>query len=165
MQLKPLSRTAIPGALAKASRYRLLNEPVEAESICRDILLADPSNQDALVTLLLALTDQFDHDLANSVQETRAVLDRLTDEYARAYYSGLVSERRAKAHLRRAGPGADAAAYEYFREAMGHYERAEAIRPPDNDEALLRWNACARALMRNPKLAAAREERFEPYFE
>ena len=33
-ELKPLSREAIPRALEKAERYRLLNEPAEAESIC-----------------------------------------------------------------------------------------------------------------------------------
>ena len=57
-ELKPLSKDAIAGALAKAERYRLLNEASEAESICLDVLNIDPANQDALVTLLLALTDQ-----------------------------------------------------------------------------------------------------------
>ena len=33
-QLKTLSPEAVPRALAKAERYRLLNEPGEAESIC-----------------------------------------------------------------------------------------------------------------------------------
>ena len=36
MTLKPLHKDAIKGALAKAERYRLLNEPAEAESICLD---------------------------------------------------------------------------------------------------------------------------------
>ena len=57
--LKPMSKDAVPGALAKAERYRLLNEPGEAESICLDILQVDPQNEDALVMMLLALTDQF----------------------------------------------------------------------------------------------------------
>ena len=39
--LKPISRDSLDGALAKAERYRLLNEPTEAESICRDILEVD----------------------------------------------------------------------------------------------------------------------------
>ena len=38
----------MPAALEKALRYRLLNEPVEAESICRDVLEVDPDNQAAL---------------------------------------------------------------------------------------------------------------------
>jgi hypothetical protein len=29
---------------------------------------------------------------------------------------------------------------------MRHYEEAEAIRPPGNDDALLRWNTCARMM-------------------
>ena len=58
-ELKPIEKGSIPRAIEKAERYRLLNEPVEAESICRDILDVDPENQKALVVLLLAITDQF----------------------------------------------------------------------------------------------------------
>ena len=58
-ELKQLSPQAIPAALEKAERYRLLNEPREAESICLDVLEADPDNQQALITLLLAVTDRF----------------------------------------------------------------------------------------------------------
>ena len=53
-ELKRLSEEAIPAALEKATRYRLLNEPAEAESICHDVLQIDPENQQALVVLLLA---------------------------------------------------------------------------------------------------------------
>ena len=48
---KPLTREGIPRALERAERYRLLNEPVEAESICLDVLGAEPNSQPALVTL------------------------------------------------------------------------------------------------------------------
>ena len=48
-ELKPLSHEGIPAALEKAMRYRLLNEPGEAESICHDVLRIDPDNQQALV--------------------------------------------------------------------------------------------------------------------
>ena len=58
-ELKTLSKSAVPAALAQAERYRLLNEPAEAESICLDVLRVEPDNQDALVTLVLSLTDQF----------------------------------------------------------------------------------------------------------
>ena len=54
-ELKMLSEDAVPRALAKAERYRLLNEPGEAESICLDALAVEPANQSALTTLLLAL--------------------------------------------------------------------------------------------------------------
>ena len=52
-ELKPLTADAIPRSLEKAERYRLLNEPGEAESICEDILRLDPDNQQALIALLL----------------------------------------------------------------------------------------------------------------
>jgi len=48
-ELKRLHKDAIPAALEKAERYRLLNEPGEAESICLDILAVDPDNQRALI--------------------------------------------------------------------------------------------------------------------
>ena len=40
-------------------------------------------------------------------------------------------------------------AYEWFRKAMTLYERAESMRPAGNDEAILRWNTCARILERD----------------
>jgi hypothetical protein len=45
LHLKPISKDGIPEAISKAELYRNLNEPGEAESICRDILAADPENQ------------------------------------------------------------------------------------------------------------------------
>ena len=47
---------------------------------------------------------------------------------------------------------------------MRQFERAEKIRPPGNDDALLRWNTCARMMTRN-KLAAREEDRSEPVLE
>ena len=161
-QLKPWSRDAIQPALARAERYRLLNEPIEAESICRDVLDVDPNHQPALVMLLLALTDQFGDHASGAAQEAEEILRRLSNDYERAYYSGIVRERRAKALLDRGGPGAAASVYEWLREAMSWYEQAEALRPAGNDEAILRWNTCARILMRHPQLEQAGEERPEP---
>ena len=160
MELKSLHKDAIPSALAKAERYRLLHEPWQSESICQDVLRIDPENQTALVTLLLALTDQFGQ--AFKVQEAKAVIARLQDEYERAYYSGIVSERRAQALLHQSRHTTGSAIYDWLREAMDWYERAEAIRPPANDDALLRWNTCARILMRNPHLQPGQRERGEP---
>lgn len=162
-ELKSLSKDAIPRALEKAERYRLLNEPGQAESICLDVLRIDPENQEALITLLLALTDQFDKGLA--VNQAREVLPRLRNEYARAYYAGIICERWARARLSQGGPGSGFAAYEWFREAMSWYEKAEAIRPAGNDDATLRWNTCARIIMRNQHLKPGPEERFEPFLE
>jgi len=148
-ELKPLSREAIPAALEKAMRYRLLNEPGEAESICHDVLRTEPENQQALVTLLLALTDRFGKGYPVGVTQAREILPRLRDLYDQAYYAGIICERRAKAQLQRGGPGSGFEAYEFLREAMAWYEKAETLRPSGNDDALLRWNACARIIMGN----------------
>ena len=161
-ELKTLSPEAVTRALAKAERYRLLNEPGEAESICRDALQVEPDNQEALTTLLLALTEQFGDDAAPSVAEARKIVARLRGEYERAYYTGIVYERRAKAHLRHRTPGCGPRAYEWLREAMTWYEKAEAIRPAGNDDPVLRWNACARLIMRDQHLVPRSEERGEP---
>jgi hypothetical protein len=162
--LKPLSEEAIPAALEKAMRYRLLNEPAEAESICLDVLRTDPENQEALATLLLAVTDRFGKGYGVSDTQARELLGRLTSEYERAYYSGILAERRAKARLGQGTPGCAFQAYDAFREAMSWFEKAEAIRPPGNDDALLRWNTCARIIARN-KLVPREEERIEPPLE
>jgi hypothetical protein len=153
--LKPLSKDAVPAALAKAERYRLLNEPGEAESICLDILQVDPQNEDALVMMLLALTDQFPLDASSKIASRASELAaNLGTPYDQAYYSGIIRERRAKAVLQRDRFGAATVAVEWLREAMTFYERAEAVRPPHNDDSLLRWNACARLLMELPTPAS-----------
>src|SRR6266478_3749215 len=117
-ELKQLSEDAIPAALEKALRYRLLNEPAEAESICHDVLRIDPENQQALVALLLALTDRFGKGYAVGILQAQEVLSRLRDPYERAYYAGIISERRAKAQLHRGAPGCGFEAYGWLREAM-----------------------------------------------
>ena len=117
--------------IAKAERYRLLNEPAEAESICLDALAIEPDNHDALVNLLLALTEQFEEDLPGAVTEALQVVDRMSDPYEHAYYSGIVWERRAKAQLHRGGLGLGPQVYGSLREAMTRYERAEAMRPAE----------------------------------
>jgi tetratricopeptide (TPR) repeat protein len=164
-ELKRLSREAIPAALERAGRYRLLNEPGEAESICLDVLDVDPENQSALVTLLLALTDQLDRGGAASSERARALVGRLSDEYSRTYYAGLICERRAKAQVRLQQTGHTHMAYGLFREAMEHFERAAELRPPGNDDAILRWNACARNLGRHPELTPESEEQFRTWLE
>ena len=163
-KLKSLSRDAIPAALEKAERYRLLNEPAEAESICLDILATDPENQQALIMLLLALTDRFSKGYGVSDTQANQLLARIRGEYERAYYAGILAERRAKAKLAQGHPGAVHYAYHELCEAMRQFEKAEAIRPPGNDDALLRWNTCARLMVRN-KLVAREEDRAEPVLE
>lgn len=151
-ELKRLSKEGVDAALAKVERYRLLNEPWEAESICLDVLAVEPENQRALVMLLLARTDQLGTERGATVEDARALLPRLKSDYERAYYSGIIAERRARAFLGRAQAGSGTVAYQWFRQAMDHYEEAERLRPPGNDNALLRWNTCARAIMRHPNV-------------
>jgi hypothetical protein len=161
-ELKPLSKAALPAALEKAERYRLLNEPGEAVSICQDVLAVEPDHQQALVILLLALTDQLAEEPAVAAR-AQQVARALRDEYERLYYAGIVAERSAKAHLRRGGVSPHGV-YDWLADAMTCYERAEALRPSGNDDAILRWNACARLLMEHPKLRPAVDERAEPQF-
>ena len=162
-ELKTLSAEAIPAALEKAERYRLLNEPGEAESICLDVLRTAPENQPALVALLLAVTDRISKGYGVSDTQAKDILGRISGEYERAYYSGLLAERRAKMKLAQGAHGA-VWAYDLFREAMDCYEKAEAIRPHGNDDALLRWNTCARIIEKN-KLVPRHEEKIEPPLE
>jgi hypothetical protein len=158
--LKSISAEGVPKALEKAERYRLLNEPSLAESICLDILAASPSHQQALVSLLLARTDQFGHGVTMKAAEE--LLQRIEGDYERAYYAGLIWERQGLAHLRQGGLCSHANTYHALREAMTHYERAEALRPHGNDDAILRWNACARAIMRNPEIRPLPDTEFQP---
>jgi hypothetical protein len=160
-ELKQLHKDAIPAALEKAERYRLLNEPGEAESICLDVLAVDPENQQAAITLLLALTDRFEKSYAVSDTQTKELLSRMKSEYDRAYYAGIVAERRAKAKLRQNTPDCRFQAYDLLREAMECFQKAEPLRPPGHDDAILRWNTCARIIARNNLVARAEEERVE----
>ena len=158
--LKPISTAGISEALEKAERYRLLNEPSLAESICHDVLRIDAQNQPALVMLLLALTDQFGHGVVPA--KAREILPKLKSEYERHYYAGIIWERIAHAQLRKGSPNAAFTAYDGFRNAMECYDKAQALRPPANDDAILRWNTCARILMRNPNLRPRPDETYEP---
>ena len=158
IKLKRLSKKGVPAALEKAERYRLLNEPREAESICLDVLEIDPKNQKALVALFLSITDQFGEEPAPDAENAREVLSRVRDKYKRFYYEGILCERQAKATLKRAMPGSGFDAYEWFGEAMDFFEKAEAIRPKANDDAILRWNTCARIIAKH-KLVPRDEER------
>ena len=143
---KPIRKDAVPGAIEKAERYRLLNQPRQAESICRDVLRVDPDNQAALVTLVLALTDQFPLKYNVEIRGTQEILKRIDGEYEKAYYDGVIHERWGKA-LFRGGALAEVAGG-WLRKAMDHFDRAEKVSPTNNDEAILRWNACARLMNR-----------------
>ncbi len=146
--LKTISKESIPRALDKAERYRLLNEPFFAESICLDVLLVSPDDQQALTIYVLALTDQFNLGVEDqgAARASRAIA-RMTSEYARAYYTGIVSERRAAATLHRGGYGAGSAAWHDIQDAIAAYEKADALQTDDgNDDAILRYNTCLRLI-------------------
>ena len=143
--LKRLSPQAIPAALEKANRYRLLNEPGAAESIYLDILAVEPDNQEALKNIVLAMSDRFGKDYAIGDARITEYVTRIKSDYERTYYTGIMYERRGKAALLKGGVGA----YELFRQAMDCFETAEAMRPAGNDDAILRWNGCARVITRN----------------
>jgi hypothetical protein len=147
-EFKAISREAVPAALEKAERYRLLNEPAQAESICLDVLAVEPHNEPALVMLLLALTDQFRTGPSECFQQAEAVVPRLSGEYERLYYRGIIWERRGHARAIQGGPGSAAVAYDWIKKAMHFYEQAEALRPAGNDDVLLRWNTCLRLCQR-----------------
>ncbi len=159
---KPIDHDAIPQALAKAERYRLLNDPSATESICQDIVEVDPNNQTALVMLLLARTDQFGSTLATGVGRAQELLGRISSPYQRAYYAGVIAERHAKAILQSNAMGAGPIVYTHLRDAMDHYEDAETLSEPGNNEAILRWNTCVRILARDPLLVPPSEERDPP---
>jgi len=158
LELRRLSKEAIPRALEKAERYRLLREPVEAESICRDILDVEPDNQQAVITLVLALTDQFQlRQNPSAFQDACRCVARLTDDYRKSYYAGIVFERRAKAHLNLETPGSGYVAFQWLTKAMQYFEKAMQLQPMENEDALLRWNSCARIQNANPDIVTSPE--------
>jgi hypothetical protein len=164
-ELKKLSAAAIPAALVKAERYRLLNEPEQAESICEDVLAIEPGNAEATAMLILALTDQLaggSPDRGHALARAQALAGTVASDYHRAYFRGLIAERRARALIARGGAGSRAAAGEWLRDAMQRFAEAEPLRPADDEAAILRWNACARLIARHPELAGVQDDREDP---
>ena len=143
-KVKCISTAGIAEAISKAERYRSLNEPEEAESICRDILAIEPRHQLALRLLGLALTDQFAGGASDRYREAEQSFQQLDDPYERHYYAGILYERRAKAQLN-AGQSAHTV-LPLFEHALRSFEEAEKIRPAGNEDAILRWNRCVRLL-------------------
>ena len=164
VQLKTLGKEAIPHALERVERYRLLNEPAVAESICQDILQVDPDHQQALVMLILVTTDQFAHNPALGNNTALALVQRLGAEHDRAYYTGIVYERQAKARLVRQYPGAGFDAYEMLLEAMGWFEKALGLESAESQDAVMRYNNCVRVIEAHDLTARPREQ-IEPSLE
>ena len=127
--------------------------------------LAHHLNEALATALLLSLTDQFEKGIGDRLPRAKEVAAQLDSDYEKAYYYGVICERRAKAILKRGSPGSGYDAYDHFREAMDWFEKAETMRPPDNDDATLRWNACARKIMTNPDLRQRQPDAYEPALE
>src|ERR1700682_2344248 len=96
-KLKSISKAGMPEAISKVELYRSLNEPEEAESICRDILAVEPENQLALRLLGLAITDQFCGDASDRSAEVENLFEGLGEGYERLYYTRSLHERRGEA--------------------------------------------------------------------
>jgi len=157
-ELRPLSADAIEAAMEKMKRYRLLNEPDDAESICRDILGLDPDHRDARVSLLLCLTDQFEIGLAGRMTEAIEIAESLADPYDQLYYKGIICERRAKAHYKQHSPQRGCLTYTWLKKAMGWFEQAAECHPRGDDASVLRWNTCARMIMSHNEIRPTAEE-------
>ena len=152
--LKRLTHATIEVALAKALHYRDLNQPEEAESICRDVLDVEETNQKAWMLLGLSITDQFLSGEAGLLEQAVLAFERLDDAYERIYHVGVAWERVAKAHLQRREAASAVAAFEH---ALALFERAEQMRP-DLPDPILRWNRCVRLLSGHPLLREVADE-------
>ena len=161
LKLKTISKSGIPEAIAKAELYRYLNEPEEAESICRDVLAADPSHPLGLRTLGLAITDQFTGGPSDRYTAVEQIFQGLADPYERLYYLGLLNERRVKAQLR--GGRAAHTLLPLLEKALQYFAEAEKIHPPGNDDAILRCNRCVRLLQAQPEFEAQEVVSFEAH--
>ena len=150
MELKKIHKDSIPAALGKAQTWRLLNQPEEMESICRDILAVEPKNDMAIRLLGLAIVDQFNGTQHDRYQEALRLFHSLEDPYQRLYRTGYAHERRAKAELTVGAKPFEVTAL--LRKALDCYKQAEKIRPAGNDEAVLRWNYCVRLAGSRPDL-------------
>lgn len=151
-ELKPLRARNLAAAVSLAKHYRDLNQPEEAESICRDILGVAPDNDDALRTLGLALTDQFPVAWMTLFDEACAVFAKLSVEYERVYYTGVAWERYAKAQL---AQGRANNAIHAFEEAIQRFEAADKLASPDDPAPVLHYNRCVRALTSHPEIVRA----------
>ena len=161
-ELKRLKDKNLGTAIALAKHYRDLNQPDEAESICRDVLEIEPANVDALRTLGLAMTDRFASQWMSLFEDACAAFKQLPTEYERAYYVGIAWERYAKAQ---AEAGRAHNAIHAFEEAIGFFEEASNHAAKDDPAPILHFNRCVRALTSSPELTAAAQVPHAPRYE
>ncbi len=154
-ELKRLTTQDLDAAIAKAKKYRDLNQPEEAASICRDVLVVDANSQDALRILGLSLTDRFGTAQVGLFEEAVETFERLTSAYERMYYAGISWERSAKAHLERGEAHSALASFEHALELYEDAERLAAEGGISTPDPILRYNRCVRILTTNSALIAA----------
>jgi len=166
LELKPISKNSIPKALVRAKHYRLLNEPWQAESICRDVLKIEPKHQQALLYLILSITDQFGNkNGSSSSAEANELCTHLKSKFEQEYYRGIIAERIGKTTLLRDTPRVKYIAYEFYRTAMKFFEEAEKIQPEGNQDAILRWNACVRRIEEFKLTRSPEDNRVHPFLD
>ena len=146
--LKPLSKEAIPNAIDRAKQYRSLLQPWHAESICRDVQAVDPENQQNLIILFLAITDQFSSEKhAKNIKDAEEIMNQFKDGYQQEYAKGIMYERLASAALNMGGARSGYIAYYHLQDALNWYEKSTK-NPEKNQESILRWNTCVRMIER-----------------
>ncbi|MBX3191457.1 MAG: tetratricopeptide repeat protein [Labilithrix sp.] len=161
-ELKKLGERNLDAAVALARHYRDLNQPEEAESICRDVLDVAPGNVDAWRTLGLALTDRFPAAWMTLFDEACAAFEKLPTDYERTYYVAIAWERFAKAQI---DAGRAHNAIHAFEEAMQRFEKAAELGPKDEPAPILHYNRCVRALTTHPELTRASLAPAEPDYD
>ena len=164
--LKPLAQKNLDAAVALAKHYRDLNQPDEAESICRDVLDVAPTNEDAWRTLGLALTDRFPAAYMTLFDDAVKAFEKLSSDYERMYYTGIAWERYAKAQLT---AGRAHNAMHAFEEALERFEAAESAAQgtarADDASPILHYNHCVRALLTHPELVRVSQVPHKPEFD
>ncbi len=158
-ELKQLRERSLTAAVDLAKHYRALNQPEDAESICRDILDVAPQDEEAWRTLGLALTDQFPVAWMTLFDEACAAFAKLSSDFERMYYTAIAWERYAKAQL---VAGRARNAIHAFEEALARFEQADELGPPDDPASILHYNRCVRALTMDPELARLTEATATP---
>ena len=153
-ELKQLRARNLTAAVALAKHYRDLNQPEDAESICRDILEVSPGDDDAWRTLGLALTDQFPASWMTLFDDACAAFAKLSSKYERMYYTALAWERYAKAQL---VAGRANNAIHAFEQAVRLFDKADEIGMADDPGPILHYNRCVRALTTHPELVRVSE--------
>ena len=114
---------------------------------------------------MLAITDQFGANNSSFYTEANKLCNQLQNEYERYYYQGIIEERSGKAVLKRSSPRVTYIAYEYYRNAMHFFEKADKISSEDNQDAILRWNACIRGIQEFNLKPSPDEKGFQPFLE